>query len=265
MICQLLIDPPAAGSWNMAVDEALLATAADEGIATLRLYQWNEPTLSLGYFQRYDDREQHSASRHSAVVRRQTGGGAILHDRELTYSLALPSAHPLARQNRRLYTAVHQAFIELLQPSISEKNSRFELQLHCEASLLRPSAEPFLCFARRAKGDLLLVDRSRTNGPSLPDRAWKILGSAQRRHRGAILQHGGLLLEASSAAPDLPGVRDLTGVAIDVEQLTSALPSLIGDVLSASMHNTMLSNEMRQRAARIEQAKYGFSGWTKRR
>ena len=47
----------------MAVDEALLVDAAENGIATLRFYQWSEPTLSLGYFQRYDDRHQHAASR----------------------------------------------------------------------------------------------------------------------------------------------------------------------------------------------------------
>ena len=77
----------------MAVDEALLLDAAENGIATLRFYEWSEPTLSLGYFQRYDDRYSHAASRDCAIVRRQTGGGAILHDRELTYSLTLPASH----------------------------------------------------------------------------------------------------------------------------------------------------------------------------
>ena len=84
----------------MAVDETLLFDAAENGTATLRFYSWDEPTLSLGYFQRYADREQHTASRTCAVVRRQTGGGAILHDRELTYSLALP-AQPSADKTKR--------------------------------------------------------------------------------------------------------------------------------------------------------------------
>ena len=85
----------------MAVDEALLIDAAENGVATLRFYQWSEPTLSLGYFQRYDDRDQHAASRECAVVRRQTGGGAILHDRELTYSL-VASRQPSARAQLRV-------------------------------------------------------------------------------------------------------------------------------------------------------------------
>ena len=76
----LIIDPPASGAWNMAVDEALLIDAADSGIATLRFYQWDVPTLSLGYFQAYDDRHQHAASGDCVCVRRQTGGGAIVHD-----------------------------------------------------------------------------------------------------------------------------------------------------------------------------------------
>ena len=103
----------------MAVDEVLLAHAIDTGIATLRLYQWSEPTLSLGYFQRYDDRFQHAASRDAAVVRRQSGGGAILHEHELTYSISLPADHPLAHHADKLYTAVHEAIIAELAPRIA--------------------------------------------------------------------------------------------------------------------------------------------------
>src|SRR5262245_22040097 len=109
--CRLILDSPSPGAWNMAVDEVLLVDAAENNVATLRFYGWNEPTLSLGYFQRYEDRQQHAASRECAIVRRQTGGGAILHDRELTYSLVLPPRHPFAKQNEKLYQAVHQVFI----------------------------------------------------------------------------------------------------------------------------------------------------------
>jgi len=109
----LLLDPPAAGAWNMAVDEALLEAAA-EGQGTLRFYRWSEPTLSLGYFQQYADRRQHEPSRQCAVVRRPSGGGAILHDIELTYSLAVPSRHPLALDRLGFYQAVHTALIAVL-------------------------------------------------------------------------------------------------------------------------------------------------------
>ena len=111
---RLLLDPPASGAWNMAVDEVLLEAAAADGQCTLRFYRWEEPTLSLGYFQTYADRWQHEPSSHAAVVRRMSGGGAILHDAELTYSFAVPSHHPLANNRLGFYQAVHTALIEAL-------------------------------------------------------------------------------------------------------------------------------------------------------
>ena len=111
---RLLLDPPAPGAWNMAVDETLLEAAAAEGQCTLRFYQWAEPTLSLGYFQPYADRDRHAASRRCAVVRRASGGGAILHDFDVTYSLAVHDRHPLAIDRLRTYQVVHRALIEVL-------------------------------------------------------------------------------------------------------------------------------------------------------
>src|SRR5687767_6703039 len=87
---RLIIDPPAEGSWNMAVDEALLESAADSGEITLRFYEWSRATLSLGYFQSHAERSGHTASLACPMVRRSTGGGAIVHDQELTYSLVVP-------------------------------------------------------------------------------------------------------------------------------------------------------------------------------
>ena len=194
----------------MAVDEALLAAAVDDDVATLRLYQWNEPTLSLGYFQRYDDRHQHAASRDCAVVRRQSGGGAILHDRELTYSLTLPPGHPLTRDATALYTAVHNAFIELLSPHLTEAQSpKWRLALNrCESQLARQD-EPFLCFQRRACGDLLLTPASANCRPLQQIRC-------RKRIRFWAVPNGGIAARSCStaaccsrspAAPELPGWR----------------------------------------------------------
>ncbi len=85
--------------------------AVASGLASLRFYQWNQPTLSLGYFQSYEDRGRHAASQECTVVRRQTGGGAILHDRELTYSLILPATHPLGatRSNSTQRSTTHSS------------------------------------------------------------------------------------------------------------------------------------------------------------
>ena len=98
----------------MALDEALLIAAETEGIATVRFYAWREPTLSLGYFQSHAVRAGHAASAPCTVVRRASGGGAILHDRELTYSIALPHWHELADRVEKLYFAAHETLIETL-------------------------------------------------------------------------------------------------------------------------------------------------------
>ena len=195
MFCRLFIDPPASGAWNMAVDETLLESAADGGGFSLRFYRWQEPTLSLGYFQQYDDRWQHAASLNCPAVRRATGGGAILHDREITYSIAVPPGHRLAVKHIALYETIHAALIDVLAG----------YGIH--ASLCQAKAgkcgrsQPFLCFQRRSPGDVLLSDV-------------KIAGSAQRRCRGAVLQHGSVLLARSPAAPELPGLAEVAAISL---------------------------------------------------
>jgi lipoate-protein ligase A len=253
----LIFDSPAPGPWNMAADEALFMEAAERGVATLRFYQWSEPTLSLGYFQSYEDRRQHAASQNCAVVRRQTGGGAILHDRELTYSLALPAAHPLARKSQQLYTAVHDAFIAALKPLIASKDSTRTLRRCNEASKLPASQEPFLCFSRRACGDVVLFDNCATQT--------KLLGSAQRRHLGAILQHGSLLIEKSQFAPELAGWLDLTGIPVSVQALVNSLTVSIADALALRTFPDRFPSELQSNAEQIANSKYGGSAWTKRR
>jgi lipoyl(octanoyl) transferase len=262
--CRLIVDPPAPGSWNMSVDEALLE-AAVAGDATLRFYQWIEPTLSLGYFQRYGDRAAHAASQACPVVRRQSGGGAILHDRELTYSLSLPPAFPLARDPGALYTTVHNAFRTLLARDFTPARAApWQLEINRRSSPLAPSEEPFLCFQRRACGDLLLESppAAATNSPPL---AYKILGSAQRRHRGAILQHGSLLIARSPRAPELPGWEDLTGGILPLGELTASLVRQLSGLLPVDSRTTELSVATFKRAREIEQVRYSSRSWTARR
>src|ERR1700681_1383307 len=91
---RLLVDAPADGAWNMAVDEILLeGVAAGSAPPTLRFYEWMPACLSLRYFQPFDVVDSDGCRRLGVdVVRRPTGGRAILHDRELTYSAALPAS-----------------------------------------------------------------------------------------------------------------------------------------------------------------------------
>src|SRR5690348_12590779 len=91
---RLLPFAPADGATNMALDEALLLTAADRGTASLRFYTWSAPTVSLGYFQPAASRAENPNLAGLAWVRRSTGGAAIVHHHELTYALALPKGKP---------------------------------------------------------------------------------------------------------------------------------------------------------------------------
>lgn len=268
---RLIIDPPLPGPRNMAVDEVLLQDAVENGVATLRFYQWSEPTLSLGYFQRYEDRLGHAASRNSAVVRRQSGGGAILHDRELTYSLVIPADFQLARHAPQLYDAAHQAFIAAMTGDVAYFPNGPTLKLRGEGHALAEADEPFLCFQRQSPGDVvLLADPSQVSTVSTsPAKShgvpWKVLGSAQRRHRGAILQHGSLLLEKSTAAPELPGVRNLTPLRVPIDNLTSTVCRELSRNLGLRLIPGQLSAAMEFQVTDLTNSKYGAAAWTKRR
>jgi lipoyl(octanoyl) transferase len=171
---RLLIDGPTDGVVNMAVDEAMLAAAHEHGaVPVLRWYRWSEPTLSLGYFQRWNDlpAELQALPR----VRRSTGGGAILHDEdELTYSIVFPTGTLPRKLASEVVADVHVAVAGAFR---GRACARF-----AEGEQARPRTdEPFLCFDRRSPNDLVVG-------------ADKIMGSAQRRQGGNLLQHGSIKL-----------------------------------------------------------------------
>lgn len=174
------------GSWNMAADEALLESAINGEMATLRWYTWKEATLSLGYFQQISGLNDGLSG--LPVVRRLSGGGAIIHDDELTYSLSIPASQRLFEQPHELYDIVHQAVCEAL--------AEIGFAVEFRGATLKRSDEPLLCFQRQDAHDVTL-------------QGLKVLGSAQRRRRGAILQHGSLIRKASVWAKHLPGLVDI--------------------------------------------------------
>ncbi|MGC3968204.1 MAG: biotin/lipoate A/B protein ligase family protein [Pirellulales bacterium] len=246
---KLLVDPPAAGAWNMGVDEMLMERAAEAGVAVLRFYEWTPAVLSLGYFQNAADRAGHEASRSSPLVRRSSGGGAIVHDRELTYSISLPTSHALAADAETLYRNIHGTLLRAL--------AQFGVEARLNETATVPFAgEPFLCFQRRAVGDVLLDQ-------------YKICGSAQRRRRGAILQHGSILLAQSPAAPELPGIAELArspaGGRITTSQLVEAWQAVWRATLSPLEPYGELTPAERDRAQFHTVEKYAADAWTNRR
>lgn len=160
-------------SLNMAIDEALLESATKP---TLRFYGWNRPSLSFGYFGRYDDAEKEGGDRD--LVRRWTGGGIVLHGNDLTYSLVIPASYrSSALSPGAIYAAVHQAIRDVL---VAEG----------KAALIATSARPKIseaCFANTVVADVLLGEN-------------KVAGAAQRRTRVGLLQQGSIQVSQLSAA-----------------------------------------------------------------
>ena len=181
---RLLVTEPMDGAANMALDEALLRSRLDRACPpTIRFYAWQPPTISLGYGQPLDTRIdlEEASSLGIGLVRRLTGGSAILHegpDLELTYSVVgshgdFEGADDLLATYRWIGTALAVGLNQLgvaakmvpVQPSSAE-------------------AMPAFCFARTGSYELIV------NGK-------KLVGSAQRRQNVAFLQHGSVMLGAA--------------------------------------------------------------------
>jgi lipoate-protein ligase A len=200
--CRLIVDSAAAGAWNMAADELLVRQAAEQGRAALRLYGWRPATLSLGYFQPATVRASDPRLARLPWVRRPSGGATLVHDRELTYALAVPpeaawrSAEPWMD---RMHRIIAQALSGLGLAGKIERVSGPAVK-HGEV----------LCFQQYTGGDLLCGGK-------------KVVGSAQRKFHQALLQHGAILLAQSEHTPALPGLRELIGIELTPSQLGATL------------------------------------------
>lgn len=236
----------------MAVDDTRLAMVASdpESAVWLRFYEWEEPTLSLGYFQRLADRTENASSSGCPVVRRPSGGGAIVHDRELTYSLVVPAVHPLACNTQHLYDLLHTTLIAAL--------ADFGVGAYL---CVERENRPFLCFLRRAVGDVLLSNAQ----ISTSRQTAKICGSAQRRRHGAVLQHGSILLACSAAAPELPGIQELTGQAIAPGQLAEAWQRQLKILHGWMLRHECLGEEWNGASLNGHLDLYASTKWTARR
>lgn len=202
------IDCPRLGTENMAIDQSMLEATDRDQVVRLRFYRWSAPTVSLGYFQKYEDFQQYKSqlpdelTRNLSVVRRATGGGAIVHHHDWTYSIAMPATAARAighGASTGLYDSAHIAVVAWLKSLgiIAELWDPRVTQTPPNASeACSSSGCAFLCFQRRHSGDVVL------NG-------FKVMGSAQRRLGTAVLQHGSLLLAQSPLAAVLPGLTEL--------------------------------------------------------
>lgn len=152
----------------MTLDETLFLYGE---MPTVRFYSWLKPTVSYGYFQKHELFKDLSTD--IERVRRLTGGSAILHQNEITYSITCPIEHPLVKDTKEMYCKVHKAFKKSLE--------RLGIDSHFRQGKRHIRRDKLWCFDE--EGDPLdLID---TQGK-------KILGSAQRRSHSRFLMHGSL-------------------------------------------------------------------------
>jgi lipoate-protein ligase A len=162
----------------MALDEALMARARSTGEWVLRVYSWSAPTLSLGRHQAacraYEPRVLAAAG--VGVVRRPTGGRAILHDREVTYSVTAPATDAGALGES--YDRINRLLVEGLRALGAD------VEIARTTRVSAPDLTP--CFELPSPGELVAGGR-------------KLAGSAQWRENGALLQHGSILVDGDQA------------------------------------------------------------------
>jgi lipoyl(octanoyl) transferase len=219
---QIIIDAPAPGVENMRRDLELLDACARREIpGAVRLYGFEPACLSLGRMQPIDDVDVAACTRDGVdVVRRPSGGRAVLHDQEVTYSVVCRSTDPIfggrvLESCARIHEAVAGG-LEMLGVRTMPRGLPADLRRDA-----REGASVADCFARPAAHELL------------DEQGRKLVGSAQARRAGALLQHGSVLLEPPRAAAYLRGepvltlggvgVRELLGRDVSREELVDAL------------------------------------------
>lgn len=170
---------PADGVFNMTTDEAL-ATQIDQALPILRVYSWQPFTISLGYHQSLDTLNVEQCRKDGlGIVRRPTGGRAILHAQEVTYSVIIPKSHPLYKKSSlSIYKLISGALVaglnDLGMPAILEKKNGHDTEFS-------RYHKRFSCFATSAKYEIHHESK-------------KFVGSAQRRFENGLLQHGSILV-----------------------------------------------------------------------
>lgn len=266
---RLIEHPPAHGAWNMAVDEAILESVFNhESPPTLRLYAWEPACLSLGHAQRLSEANLEVLNRNGwHLVRRPTGGRAILHVDELTYSVIAHQSEPRVRGGvLESYLRLSEALLEALKT----------MGLNPEANenapgAKRPTSNP-VCFEVPSNYEITV------NGK-------KLIGSAQARRKEGILQHGALplygdltriisALEFKNSAAQASAKSRLLSHATTVErelghppsweQASRAFQSAFQQALNLDLQPGQLTEGETQRAQQLVLEKYDHPSWIKR-
>ena len=266
---RLLMTPPAPGAWNMAVDEAILdSIGRRESSPTLRLFAWEPACLSLGHAQPFADVDtRRLRERGWEVVRRLTGGRAILHTDELTYSVIGSAAEPLlAGGVLESYNRIAQALL------LAVKNLGLPVEMQ-EAKTNGAGMIPNpVCFEVPSTYEITVGGK-------------KLIGSAQARRKEGVLQHGSLPLTGDltricqalvfetetariGASKRLlgraPTVESALGRTVSWETAAQAFIQAFETQLGLGVERGDLSAAEAQRAEELVREKYAHPSWTER-
>ena len=245
---RLILDPDLAGPENMAIDEAILASARLDADSppTLRLYGWARPTISVGHLQ-----DAASFARLGLpVVRRITGGRAVLHDMELTYSVVA------SRSNGVFSGGITPAYAMISKAIIA---ALMDVGIDADFAPAKKGVKGYksgACFHSPSRYEILVGGR-------------KLVGSAQRRYKDAFLQHGSILydlnagLNARVFAGELAGrvacVRALKEVGL--EELREIIVRRMAEALGAVFSIGGLTPSERSMKNELRANKYSDDGW----
>lgn len=266
---RIIEHPPANGAWNMAVDEAILESVYQgHSVPTLRLYAWKPACLSLGLAQPFEEVNVHLLKEKGwDVVRRPTGGRAILHTDELTYSVIAPETEPrVAGGVLKSYLNLSEALLEALRliglnPEANEKENT--------SNSGKPNP---VCFEVPSNYEITVNGR-------------KLIGSAQARRKEGVLQHGALPLygdltriidvlhfkdkkTAEKARARLLAhattIEQELGRTVSINESKEAFINGFRHTLNLELKKSELSETEKQRAVDLMNKKYAHTSWTER-
>lgn len=199
--------------FNLSCDEALLRS--EDGRPVVRLYGWRPAALSLGYFQPEEPFRERARAAGVEIVRRQTGGGAIHHDDELTFCLvATPGRDGYPAQTLEAYRFIHTLLIRAL----ARVGAALDFRGNDAPLSVRPK-EASMCFEDHTSMDL--VD----------GQGRKVVGSAQRRSEGRVLHHGSIPLSVPSLSPEVGAVGLAAGRPVSWDETADAVEAVFREAL----------------------------------
>jgi|Deesub1362B_J571_1020462.scaffolds.fasta_scaffold01507_7 lipoate-protein ligase A len=254
---ELIIDyRPLKGSLNMAIDEFIFSLVKKEKKTILRFYQWEKPTISLGYFQKVNEAVNlnYLKEKNFDLVRRITGGKLVLHNKEITYSIASSEVNIFTNSLKNSYKLISQA----LCLGLSKIGINAQLASRKDFSYLSKSLP---CFSYPAQDEIKVNDK-------------KLVGSAQKREGKCFLQHGSIPIEGdyeilkeltSKLTPkfekNMISLKEILCRDINFSEVISCLVQGFKEFFQVEFENKTFSDQEKKEILILQKEKYESPSW----